>query len=110
AGCRPAMASSRNAVAVVVISWSVPRGLSASHPMYSTAATGRNRASTRWRVRAALSIDLSSLLVADRLGDSHNARSPAPSGHLAAGHTFRRAYAFRHRPASGPGSLRTRPA
>src|SRR5690348_2053002 len=54
------MASTLNAVAVVCITWSVPLGLSASALIYSTAAMGRKRASTRCRVRAALSIDFSS--------------------------------------------------
>ena len=49
-----AMGSSLNAVAVLVATWSVPLGSSASAPTYSTAVTGRKTASTRWRTRAAL--------------------------------------------------------
>src|SRR5277367_2058683 len=52
------------ATAVVVTTWSVPLGLTASPPMYRTAATGRKRASTRRRVRAALSIDVSDSVTA----------------------------------------------
>src|ERR1700689_650855 len=58
------MGRTLKATAVVVTSWSVPLGLTASPPMYRTAATGRKRASTRRRVRAALSIDVSDRLTA----------------------------------------------
>ena len=54
------MRSTLNATVMVVTTWSVPRGSSASALIYSTAVTGRKTASTRWRARAALFIDFSS--------------------------------------------------
>ena len=49
-----AMGSSRSAVAVLVTTWSVPLGSSASAPTYGAAVTGRKAASSRMRTRAAL--------------------------------------------------------
>ena len=54
-----AMGSSLNAVAVLVTTWSVPLGSSASAPTYSTAVIGRKAANTRWRAREALSVGFS---------------------------------------------------
>src|SRR5580704_1048022 len=89
------MGSTFIASAVVERTLSVPLGSTASALTYSTAARGRNRASTRWRIRAALSIWL---LQPDRslVSCTGNATDPAAPCHLPRGHTFAAAYAQRH--------------
>src|ERR1700761_6287328 len=89
AGCWPAIGSTLSAVAVKSTTWSVPLGLSASPPMYSTAATGRKSASTRMRIRVALFTDFSGRIEPggpEALGDQPEAQRQLPGRDGHCGH------------------------